>query len=311
MANIQDYINHVLIQQDTHETQGRYFVRAGSVLYSIKCKEQIAWLRSDTTECFEHAPIFYKNKNDIQIAAFVDPITYIIHPTSTTKQCNDILPYKFNLLALDGTSEWICRTSHGWNIDCKAPHMLSPMHPGTLYVADDKMILSNLYSQTQLDSLEDMQWESTEEKIELHEWELYLQKIKSDNPNVSTLTYFENLKIAIDSVSDIFSSSFWVKMALKHIMPILLLNYIMNVVLNMIKAAFFVKRSYLAEGITVALFAKACISLVASFFPVFALSTFNNPSPKKCRCEQPEFEDDLVKLVTERERQRFLRNLQL
>lgn len=311
LSNIQDYINNVLIQQDTNDAQGRYFVRAGSVLYSIKCKEQIAWLRGDTTECYEHAPIFYNDKNNNQIAAFVDPITYIIQPTSKTRQCNDILPYKFNLLAIDGTSEWICRTSHGWNIDCKAPHILSPMHPGTLYVADDKMILSTLYSQSQLDSLENLQWELTEEKVELQEWELYLQQIKMDNPNVSTLTYFENLKLAIDSVSDIFSKSFWIKMALKHILPIILLNYVMNVMLNMIKAALFIKRHYHAEGPTISLFAKACISVVASFFPVFTLSALNNPTTKICRCELPGFEDDLVKLISERERQKFLRNLQL
>jgi hypothetical protein len=100
-------------------------------------------------------------------------------------------------------------------------------------------------------------------------------------------------------------------MALKHMLPIILLNFIMNVMLNMIKAAFFIKRNYHAEGLTIALFAKACISLLASFFPVFALSTFNSPSPKICRCESPGFEDDLVKLITARERQKFLRNLQL
>ena len=76
---------------------------------------------------------------------------------------------------------------------------------GRLYVS-----VSTLYSQ--LDPLENMQGESTEKKVELQEWEIYLQK--TDNTNVSTLTYLENLKIAIGSVSDIFSNSFWLKMAL-------------------------------------------------------------------------------------------------
>ena len=94
-------------------------------------------------------------------------------------------------------------------------------------------------------------------------------------------------------------------------LPIILLNYIMNVMFNMIKAAFFIKQNYHAEGLTIALFAKACIYLGASFSPVFALITFNKPSPKICRYESPGFEDDLVKLITARERQKFLRNLQL
>ena len=79
----------------------------------------------------------------------------------------------------------------------------------------------------------------------------------------------------------------------------------------MLKAVLYIKRNYHAEGPSVPLFAKACIALVASFFPVFALSVFNNSTPKTCRCELPAFEDDLVKIITEKERQKFLRNLQL
>ena len=311
LSNIQDYINNVLIQQDTKEAQGRFFVRAGSVLYAIKCNEQVAWLRGNTTECHEHAPIFYKDKYDNIKSAFIDPITYVIQPSSNIKPCNDILPFKFNLMALDGTSEWICRTSQGWNVDCKRPNTLSPMHPGTLYVADDKTILSNLYSQPQLDSLEEMQWEKTERKVELKEWETYLQKVKANNPDISTVTYFENLKKAIDNVSDIFSGTFWVKLAIKHVMPLVFMNYMFNVLLNMIKAIMFIKRTYKSDGFTISLFAKACISFIASFFPVFALSTFNSSRPKKCNCETEEFIDDLVRTIEERERQRFLRNLQL
>ena len=311
LTNIQQYINKVLIQQDTNEAKGRFFVRDGSVLYSIKCKEQIAWLRSDTTECFEHAPIFYKNSNGDEVKGFVDPITYIIQPHSSPKPCNDILPYKFNLIALDGTSEWICRNSQGWNIDCKHPHTLSPMHPGTLYVTDDKVILSTLYSKSQLESLEDMQWDHKEKQVDLHEWEIYLQKVKESNPNISTMTYFENLKEAIDSVSDILSSSFWMKLALKHFLPIILLNYIVNVMLNMLKALFYIKRIYQAEGLTMSLVAKACIAAVASLFPVFALSAFNKEPAKVCNCESPGFVDDLVKTLENRDRQRFLRNLEL
>ena len=311
LSNIQDYINNVLIQQDTKETQGRFFVRAGSVLYAIKCHEQVAWLRGNTTECFEHAPIYYKDKNDIIKSAFIDPITYVIQPNSSPQPCNDILPYKFNLMALDGTSEWICRTSLGWNVDCTPPKTLSPMHPGTLYVADDKAILSNLYSQSQLDSLEGMQWERTERRVEIEEWETYLQQVKKDNPDISTITYFENLKIAIDNVSDILSSTFWIKLALKHIMPLVFLNYLFNVMLNMLKSTMFIRKVYKADGLSISLFAKACISLIASFFPVFALSTFNTKPHTKCECEQEEFIDKIIKKIENKERQRFLHNLQL
>ena len=313
LTNIQDYINNVLVQGDTSESKGRYFVRSGSVLYSIRCKEQIAWLRGDTNKCYEHAPVFYKDKNNVRISAYMDPITYVLTPHSSEKPCNDILPFKFNFMAMDGTSEWICRTSHGWNVDCSAPRTLSPMQPGTLYVANDKMILSTLYSPEQLDSLESMQWDNSEKQVDLHEWETYLQRIKLDNPDMSTPTYFEHMWTAVQDIEDIFSSSFWLKMAMKHVMPIILLNYAINVLLNIVRAVFHIRRLYRAGGATVALFARACIGIVASFFPVFALSTFNDPPPKPhvCRCEAPDFVDGIVKAVEERERQKFLRNLSL
>ena len=81
--------------------------------------------------------------------------------------------------------------------------------------------------------------------------------------------------------------------------------------LNMLKALFYIKRIYQAEGLTMSLVAKACIAAVASLFPVFALSAFNKEPAKVCNCESPGFIDDLVKTLENRDRQRFLRNLEL
>ena len=104
---------------------------------------------------------------------------------------------------------------------------------------------------------------------------------------------------------------FWIKLALKHIMPLVFLNYLFNVMLNMLKSTMFIKKVYKADGLSISLFAKACISLIASFFPVFALSTFNTKPHTKCDCEQEEFIDQIIKKIENKERQRFLHNLQL
>ena len=314
LNNIHDYISKVLIQQDTQGSPGRYFVRAGSVLYSIKCVEQIAWLRGNTTKCYDYAPIYYNNKNNEVVAAFVDPINYIIKPESSTRKCNDILPYKLKIMALDGSSEWICRTSTGWRIDCKAPQVLSPMHPKTLYTADDDSIMSSLYTDEQLDSLTDMQWQSSEEEVNMNEWEIYLQKVKTNNPTISTETYFEHIKASIDSISDIFSSSYWIKMLMKHMLPLVFLNYIVNCLLNMLKALIYIKGVHQRDGCSLSLLSRGCLAIVASLFPVFALSVFNTkpPAPVKiCPCEEDNFVDTLIREIEKKERQRFLRNLQL
>ena len=313
LTSIQDYVNKILIAQDTQKAAGRYFVRAGSVLYSIKCVEQVAWLRGDTNECYDYAPIHYKDANDEVVSAYVDPVSYIIKPESSVRECNDILPYKLKIIALDGASEWICRNSNGWDVDCTAPQMLSPMHPNTLYTADDSAILTSLYSEEQLDTLANMQWRSTEKEVDQDEWDLFLQKIKRENPAISTSTYFENIKNSVEHISEIFSSSFWLGMILKHIMPLILVNYLVNVALNMVKATIFISKTYKQEGFSMSLVAKTPLALIASFFPVFSLSAFNNPqqTPKTCRCEDETFVEDLVDMIESRERQRFLRNLQL
>lgn len=311
LSNIQDYINNVLIQQDTKETRGRHFIRSGSVLYSVNCKEEIAWLRANDTNCYEHAPIYYKDNNKKIISGFINPVTYVIQPNSNVKRCNDILPFKFNLMSIDGTTEWICRTSQGWNVDCRAPRTLSPMQPETLYVANDKVIVTNLYSQSQLDSLENLQWEKVEEQIDLKEWENYLQKIKKDNPSISTMTYFENLKNAIDSVTDIFSTSFWVRQALKHLMPLVFLNYVFHVILSIIKSLITFKKEYKTQGFGLTMIVKSGVSVLTAFFPVFGMKGFNTPKPKVCKCEEDDFIDDMAKEIEQRERQRFLRNLEL
>ena len=312
LSNIQDYINNVLIQQDNNnESQGRYFIRSGSVLYAIKCKEQVAWLRGNTSDCYEHAPIYYKDKNNNIVSGFIDPITYIIQPTSQSKKCNDILPFKFNLMGLDGTTEWICRTSQGWNLDCRAPKTLAPMHPGNLYVADDKVIISNLYSESQLESLQELQWEKTENEHDLKEWEEYLRQIRMENPDISSITYFENLKNSIDGIVDIFSASFWIKMALKHFMPIIILNYIFNVVITLIKGFLYVKKLHKVTGYKFTLILKGLLSIIAAIFPVFIIPGINKQKEQRCQCESEAFVEKMIKTLEDRERQRFLKNLEL
>jgi len=310
LSNIHDYIGNILIKQDAQNLDTRLFLRAGSTLYAVRCQEQQAWLRSNTTECYTDAPIYYLNSNKQKIGAFLDPISYVIRPSSTIVQCNDILPFKFNFLSLDGTNQWICRNSQGWDIDCSPPQILSPLHPGKLYKPQDKRISPNLYSKEQLSSLDKMQWMASQQEIDIKEWEHYLQQIKTRNPNLSTATYFENLKLAIDQVSYIFSENFWLQLAFKHFMPVILLNYLGSIIITVIKTILQATKIYKTTGLSVTLIIQIVFGTLTSVFPVF--NSMPQPTPTcTCRCKDPNFIDQMVTAVEQRERQRFLSNLQL
>ena len=312
LSNIQGYINNVLKQDKINDSRGRYFIKSGSVTYSVKCTEEIAWLRADTTQCYEDAPIFYTNTNNERISAFLDPITYIIKPSSPITKCNDVLPFKLNFMALDGSSEWICRTSLGWNLGCRLPTVIKPMQPRALYTLKDQTLKSTLYSQEQIKSLDDLQWDKTIQSVDLKEWESYLKRLRENNPKMPPPAYFENLHSTIQNFSEIFSGKFWAKLALKHIMPIIFLNYLINVALNMVKAGLHIKKVYETAGFSLSLIARALVCFAAACFPVFALSLLHSPdNNSKCRCEDPAFIDEITKAVTDRERQIFLKNLQL
>ena len=311
LSNIQNYVSNVLIQQDVKEEDTRFFLRAGSVLYAIKCFERIAILRTNSSKCHKDVPIFYTNSHNKQEAAFLDPITYIIKPYSSPVPCNDILPFKFNLLSIDGSSTWICKNSNGYDVDYSPPITLEPLHPGKLYQPQDKKIIPSMYSETQLLSLENIQWQETHQKVDIQEWESYLQKIKTRNPNVSVMTYFENIKNAIDEVSHIFSKNFWIQLAFKHFMPIILINYIATIIFHIIKTIIRSSRVYKTAGINITFFLHILIGAITSFFPIISKFESNIPNQCSCPCTETDFVRKITKAVEEEERQKFLNNLNL
>ena len=309
LSNIQHYVSNVLIQEDKRNEDTRFFLRAGSVLYAIKCNERIAWIRSNTTDCHNDVPIYYINSDNQKQAGWLDPLTYVIKPMSRVVPCNDMLPFKFNLQTIDGNSQWICKNSNGFDVDCSPPITLGPMHPGKLYQPQDKTILPNMYSTEQLNSLDGIQWSETYEKADIKEWEVYLKKIKNKNPNLPVTTYFENIKNAIDEVSHIFSQNFWIQLAFKHFMPLVLLNYIFNMIVHIIQLVLKSCQVYKTAGLSITLVLHVLFGSITSIFPV--LTNVGVATKCICPCTQEDYIKTLVKAVEDEERQKFLRNLSI
>ena len=311
LSNIQNYITNVLTQQNTEETSNRYFIRAGSVLYSIKCLQTIAWLRNNDTYCYEDAPIFYKDKNNDVTGAFLNPISYVITPRSKKVNCNSVLPFKINIMALDGSTEWICKGSSGWTTQCSTPKVLKPMHPGHLYETNDKLIISSLYTSEQLASLTELQWAHVEKEINMKEWEEYMDKIRKNNPNIQPINYFEHLHKKMKAISDLFDLSTLMKYIVKNLLPIVLINYIFNVLINLFGVLMMSRKFYKASGLSIRFVLRCMASILMAMFPLNFTFQGESKTHTDCNCSDDAFIDELVTKIEQKERQRFLSNLRL
>ena len=310
LSNIKGYINDII---DHDKNNYKHYIKSGSVIYAVKCVERIATLRDDTTGCYDDAPIFYVNEYHQRIPAFLDPITYVIKPHSPEKECNDILPFKLNFIALDGNLEWICRTSQGWDENCKHPLTLAPMAPEYLYSLGGKTIKKNLYSNEQLNSLDILQWDKIETNIDLKEWETFLKQLKNSSHQFSITSFFNDLHSTSQDFSKIFFGHNFIMMFYRYIMPFVLLNYLINIVISVIKGISYIRRLYRVTGPSLSILPRAIITVLTTCFPAFASCSLNKrrTSHTRCKCENSDFLEEVTKAVTERERQLFLKNLQL
>ena len=310
LSNIKGYINDV-VEQD--ENNYKHYIKSGSVIYAIKCIERIATLRDDITGCYDDAPIFYVDEYHKKIPAFLDPITYVIKPHSAEKECNDIIPFKLNFLHIDGNLEWICRTSQGWDENCKHPLTLAPMAPEYLYSLGGKTINKNLYTNEQLNSLDILQWDKIETNIDLKEWEAFLKQLKNSNQQFSITSFFNDLHSTARDFSNIFFGHGWTMMFFRYMMPIILLNYLFNIFINVIRGVNYIRQLYRVTGLSLSILPRAITCMLTACFPAFTNCSLNEASSShsRCNCENSDFLEEVTKAVTERERQLFLKNLQL
>ena len=93
-------------------------------------------------------------------------------------------------------------------------------------------------------------------------------------------------------------------------MPVILLNYLGNIIITVIKTILQATRIYKTAGLSVTLIIQVVFGTLTSVFPVF--NSMPQPTPTcTCRCKDPHFIDQLVTAVEQKERQRFISNLQL
>ena len=98
---------------------------------------------------------------------------------------------------------------------------------------------------------------------------------------------------------------------MKQLMPIIIINYLFNNLLGIIRLFVTTKKNYNKVGLNSSLIIKSLIGLASALFPIFSIPIQYKNKNIECRCNSEDFVEDLIKKIEDKERQRFLRNLQL
>ena len=113
-------------------------------------------------------------------------------------------------------------------------------------------------------------------------------------------------------ISEIFNLSYLMTYILKNILPLILVNYSVNVALNLLSVIIMSRKFYKASGLTMRFVFRCLTSTLLAIFPLnLSQQSANVSDHTTCKCSDDTFIDDLVTKIMEKERQRFLSNLQL
>ena len=300
-SNINDYIKNVLSPKYDQANHFRFHIKAGSVLYAIRCTETAVTIRSNEPDCSDLVPITYLY-NNVSKDAYIDPLTYVIKPFAVHTPCSDILIHKYSLMRSDGKPFWLCKSTSGWNIDCKPPAELSPLQPDSPFLPAEKLISPNLYSTEQIQSVENLQWSKNLKDENLQDWSRFLDSVKIKK--YKNKHFFHNLShfVAPSYLTQIIYNIF-----LGNIWPILVANYMINAVISLVRATFKIKNLYKTTGFSKRFFVQSPIFMFLALFPI------NTPTETyptcDCPCKRSSFASEISEEIEAKERQRFLANL--
>ena len=300
-SNIRDYIKNVLSPKYDLANHFRYHIKAGSVLYAIRCTETEVTLRNDQADCSDFVPITYTHDN-VSEDAYIDPLTYVIKPHAIHTPCSDILIHKYSLMRSDGRPFWLCKSTSGWNVDCKEPVELSPLQPESPFLPAEKLISPNLYSTEQIQSVKSLQWSDNLKDENLQDWSKFLNSVKTKR--FKNDNFFHNLS---QFVAPSYLNQLLYNIIFSKIWPLFVANYIINAVISLLRAIFKIKDLYNTTGISKRLLINSPIFMFLALFPINLPKETHRPCD--CPCKRASFASEISEEIEAKERQRFLANL--
>ena len=297
--NIQSSIESFLSNSNNNPDKHHITHRQGSVIYLFKCRKEIIWLApTNSSTCYEYPKIFYKT-NQTTKSAFLDPVSSVIKASSKRIPCSEILQYKIGLRGMDLEVQWYCKSSGGWSAECMEPNQINPMQPGKLYNTQMETIHANLYSPDQLEILQNAQWLDEDNTVLIDKFANVVHRIQLDEQyNI------EEIIGALLSKRNLFLSGFSFQTIVDDLKSwaqnLLCIWYLLYIIVNFIptmKEAYKQKQN---KNIGLAI----CIIAIKILFPI----SINKKHD--CPCKHEIFKDKLYEYVENKEREKFLKNLQ-
>ena len=130
------------------------------------------------------------------------------------------------------------------------------------------------------------------------------------NENLQPIDQFTKIQKRLNELSYIFDLNFIMKHFIRIILPILITNYIVNVILNLFIGFMQSRQLYKLGGFTTRFVYRCMVTLAKSIFPLSLLME-QKDHHERCKCNSEEFVDQLIVEIESKERQRFITNLQL
>ena len=300
-------IDNFLENTVDHMNEKVFIYKQGSVIYSFSCKNQVIWLApQNDSRCYENPRIIYKNSNNKLRVGYVNPTSWVILNESKVITCPDILQYKIGLRTLDFQLEWLCRSPTGsWSTDCNPPQIVSPLHPGKLYKTKMSLIHTNLYTEKQINDLENAQWSTIENKVLINE----LEEILQNGLRISPGSNIEDLLRSLISKTSINSQGLlenhYVYLFEKYLYKIIQLWYVLNILTNLCGTLRQIRKIYTTKNFNL----KTVFSLIIQITRI--LCPLMNENKHRCPCMESDFKDTLYAYVELQEREKFLKHLQM
>ena len=163
------------------------------------------------------------------------------------------------------------------------------------------MLHSNLYTEEQLKTLDDLQWQEVEQNKITSTLLQFVNKIQNRHPELELKKLLDRL-IPIH-VLEYINITNWIDILKEKCIDLLLLSYTLNVAFHLWISIIIIKDT----SKTLPKRIMAIIGeLFLAFFPIVV-----RQRKKKCPCMEPGYLEEIYRYVEEREREKFLKNLNL
>ena len=287
--------------------QGKLLLKAGSIAYMIQCKEVLVELQTNISQCYEEVPVTYKAGKGVPARdMFLDPVSYNLKPVGKRQKCADLTPNKYGLITAAGEREWFCLSERGWRgfPSCMPPPELNPMYVGQLYQTELHFIDTDLYSTEQMDAVRQKMWENNDQDAFSRDLTTIARKMAGNQGTHEQMTKLVTRVIerAQEQVrQSLLPSIFLVFIFIwDKLGALMVATFFVNMCMNIAGVVGRARRIYKETGT----YSWRLLCCLTNGLFLVAL-----PVRQECKCATPEYLDQLMGALQERERAKLIERI--